>query len=66
MALLTRNLRLPFMQPGTKHGGNLSKTLQALDFLREEWDLRSRHLATLQPQLPQMLLLLCGLLREEW
>jgi hypothetical protein len=59
------NFRLPVMQPGTKHGGNLSKTLQALDLLREERDLRNRQLAIPLPQLTQMLLLLCGLLHEE-
>lgn len=56
---------LPVMQFRTKHGGNLSKTLQALDLLREERDLRNRHMAIPLAQLTQMLLLLCGLLREE-
>lgn len=59
------DLDVPVMQPGTKHGGNLSKTLQALDLLREERDLRNRQLAIPLPQLTQMFLLLCGLLREE-
>ena len=53
------------MQPRTKHGGNLTKTLQSLDLLREERDLRNRQLAIPLPQLTQMLLLLFGLLREE-
>jgi hypothetical protein len=59
------NLQLPVMQPRTKHGRNLSKTLQTLDLLREERDLRNRQLAIPLPQLTQMLLLLYGLLREE-
>jgi hypothetical protein len=57
--------QLPVRQPGTQHGGDLSKTLQALDLLREERDLRNRQLAIPLPQLPQMFLLLGGLLRKK-
>ncbi len=53
------------MQPRSKHGGNLSKTRQALDLVREERDLRDRQLPISLPQLTQMTLLLGGLLREE-
>ena len=45
--------------------GASPKALQALDLLREERDLRNRQLAIPLPELTQMLLLLCGLLREE-
>ncbi len=53
------------MQPRSKHGGNLSKTLQALNLLGEERDLRDRQLPVPLPQLTQMTLLLGSLLREE-
>ena len=53
------------MQPGAKHGGNLSKALQALDLMGEERNLRDRQLAVPLPQLTQMFLLLFALLREE-
>jgi len=57
--------QLPVMQPGTKHHGNLPKPLQALDLMREERNLRNRQLIIPLPQLTEMILLLCGLLREE-
>ncbi len=59
------HLKLPVTQPRSEHGGNLAKTLQPLNLLREERDLRDRQLPISLPQLTQMTLLLGGLLREE-